>query len=165
MVAAGIARVVFISQGVKGVNDVSCGCSSPEADSTLLLTTIPDIQAPAFYWASVQACVGVVSACLPTMRPLFSGKNHEGLSHFLRSQYSRLMSRSTRSTSGDHTLTKTNSGDLGDSKSEASLVRDVKPSWEGKYDASIEAMGMHDIPGMTEGIVVQSSITHEHSLP
>ena len=165
VVAAGIARVVFISQGVKGVNDVSCGCSSPEADSTLLLTTIPDIQAPAFYWASVQACVGVVSACLPTMRPLFSGKNHEGLSHFLRSQYSRLMSRSTRSTSGDHTLTKTNSGDLGDSKSEASLVRDVKPSWEGKYDASIEAMGMHDIPGMTEGIVVQSSITHEHSLP
>ena len=75
------------------------------------------------------------------------------------------MSRSTRSTSGDHTLSKTNSGDFGDSKSEASLVRDVKPSWEGKYDASIEAMGMHDIPGMTEGIVVQSSITHEHSLP
>ena len=75
------------------------------------------------------------------------------------------MSRSTRSTSGNHVSSKTNYEDLGDSKSEASLMRDLEASRAGKYDASIEAMGMHDIPGMTEGIVVQSSVTHEHSLP
>ena len=99
------------------------------------------------------------------MRPLFSGKNDTGLSQFVRSQYSRLMSRSTRSTSGNHTISKTISEDRGDSKSEASLVRGAKASWEGKYDASVEAMGMHDIPGMTDRIVVQSSVTQEHSLP
>lgn len=99
------------------------------------------------------------------MRPLFSRKYHNGLSQFVRSQYSRLMPRSTRSTSGNHTLSKTNYEDLGDSKTEASLAREVKASQAGKYDASIEAMGMHDIPGMTDGIVVQSSVTHEHSLP
>ena len=75
------------------------------------------------------------------------------------------MLRSTRSTSGNYTLSKTNYEDLGDSKSEASLVRQVKASRAGKYDASIEAMGIHDITGMTDGIVVQSSVTHEHSLP
>ena len=41
----------------------------------------------------------------------------------------------------------------------------VKLQALGKYDASIEAMGMHDIPGMTDRIVVQSSVTHENSLP
>ena len=75
------------------------------------------------------------------------------------------MSRSTRSTTGNHTLTKTTYEDFGDGKSEASLVREVKASRAGEYDASIEAMGMHDIPGLTDGIVVQSSVTHEHSLP
>ena len=79
------------------------------------------MQAPAFYWASVLACVGVVSACLPTMRPLFIRKHYSGLSQFVRSWYSRLRSRLTRPTNGNHTQYE----DLGDGKSEASLVREA----------------------------------------
>ena len=122
VVAVGIGRVVFISKSFQRGTDTSCWCSSPNAVSTPFVDlNIPDMHAPAFYWASVQSCVGVVSACLPTMRPLIRRIDQSLLSQFVRSRYSRLMSRLTRPTNGNHTQYE----DLGDGKSEASLVREV----------------------------------------
>ena len=44
--------------------------------------------APTFYWPLVESCLGIVAACLPTLRPLFQGMSPESVIRSIRSALS-----------------------------------------------------------------------------
>ncbi|KAK4692427.1 hypothetical protein P7C71_g4771, partial [Lecanoromycetidae sp. Uapishka_2] len=54
---------------------------------------------PLVIWTSVEPCLGVISACLPTLRPLFSGLSPESILGSIKSTLS-LRSFSKRSPTG-----------------------------------------------------------------
>lgn len=66
-----IARLVFL------VND-----SKPYANSYDITYDI----APTLYWSQLEGALAVVSACLPTMRPLFHGHSPESIIDSLQSK-------------------------------------------------------------------------------
>ena len=64
--------------------------------------TGPDVAintAPTIYWSLVEASLAVVSACLPTIRPLFHGVSPESIIRSIRSRIS-LQSMGSRSSKG-----------------------------------------------------------------
>jgi hypothetical protein len=48
-------------------------------------------------WSEVEACVAVIAACLPTLRPLFAGKSPESLIGSIRSIFSPNTVKNSRS--------------------------------------------------------------------
>lgn len=82
-VLAGIARLIFYYRAA--------------ADHTG-----PDVAintAPTFYWSLVEASLAVVSACLPTIRPLFQGFSPESVIRSIRSRIS-LQSMGSKNSKG-----------------------------------------------------------------
>lgn len=54
-----------------------------------------DSKAPGLYWTVVETCIGVVSACLPLLRPLLAGNTPHGIISILRSMISQMSLRKT----------------------------------------------------------------------
>lgn len=119
-----------------------------------------DMQAPGFYWCTIQACAGIISACLPTLRPLVRGKSVESFLASLRSKFSHSWPASKLSHGSKFSREK--------STSDASSVDRVhvgKPMGVGhQYDTSVEATQMTtlDEPNM-DGIHVKSSVSQDLS--
>lgn len=77
MVAAGIVRLVELGETTKdnvSNRDYTCKTSLSALEQPLSDPNRADSRAPAIYWTAVEACIGVVSACLPTLRPIFNKK-------------------------------------------------------------------------------------------
>ena len=70
-VGAGIARLVIFENVEKETDD------DGSVDVTYLLT-------PTVYWPMVESSLGIVGACLPLMRPLFTGAASKGFVRKLR---------------------------------------------------------------------------------
>lgn len=51
-------------------NDVTCGFILSSLLAHLL--TSPDYTSPVFFWSVIELCLANVSACLPTLRPIFT---------------------------------------------------------------------------------------------
>ncbi|KAH8588161.1 hypothetical protein B0O99DRAFT_747042 [Bisporella sp. PMI_857] len=60
-------------------------------------------RAPAFYWATIETGVGIVSACLPTMRPLLSRSGPESIIRSVQRKIQSTLSR-TKLVPEDYTL-------------------------------------------------------------
>ena len=75
VVVAGIVRFVFLVNAFTALedphDDVSCRSPKFYGDARML-TMLLDNFAPAIYWTIVELNVGVISACLPCLRPLYS---------------------------------------------------------------------------------------------
>ena len=88
-----IARFVFLvqmDQGLGNPYDVTCK-SIVRWDGLLFNLYSADNHAPAIYWTQLEGAFAVISACLPTFRPLF--KSHTSgsiLSIFRNGNFSRL---------------------------------------------------------------------------
>jgi hypothetical protein len=52
------------------------------------------VRAPAFYWATIETGIGIVSACLPTLRPLFSKSGPESIVMSAQRKLRGVLSRS-----------------------------------------------------------------------
>ncbi len=80
VIASGVTRTVFVVQATKQGLDNSCECYIYQQDSRVSLLIIStNTEAPGFYWSTIQAASSVVSACLPSMRPLIRGKSFGSL--------------------------------------------------------------------------------------
>jgi len=147
VVLSGIFRVIAMFDAMK-----------PDPDRTYA-------RAPAFYWATIEVGVGIVSACLPTMRPLISKSGPESI---LRS-FSRKLSTSFSRTklSQDYTM------DNRSAASEAGIVSSVQSSRGEKthiYDGPqasnfqqqtrIEAAENHHPYEAFDGIRVERNVHH-----
>ncbi|KAL2047312.1 hypothetical protein N7G274_001333 [Stereocaulon virgatum] len=89
-----IARLVIFLQASKGFTH--------EYDVTYNL-------APSIYWTQVESALAVVSACLPTLRPLLQGFSLESMIRSLRTKFTphtRLRNRSTAIASTDKRYTR-----------------------------------------------------------
>jgi hypothetical protein len=53
-----------------------------------MLTTLQDDYYSLIVWSSVEPCLAVIGACLPTLRPLFSGMSPESVIGSIRSALS-----------------------------------------------------------------------------
>lgn len=72
----GIIRLHFLNYAFAALGeplfaDVACKLFRSLLMLFLWLTLDPDRYAPAFYWSIIETNTGVLSACLPTLRPLF----------------------------------------------------------------------------------------------
>ncbi|KAF4624982.1 hypothetical protein G7Y89_g13188 [Cudoniella acicularis] len=88
-VAASALRLVFVSQAVnEGFN--------PRDDEDLTITGL-------LYWLLVEVCLGLLAACLPTIRFLFKGLSPDSVINSIRSAFSLHSFRSNRSRLYDDT--------------------------------------------------------------
>ena len=135
----------------------------------------PDTQAPGFYWCTIQACAGIISACLPTLRPLIRGRSMESLIASMRrkcfSSWPASKLSDGSSSSRQHMKQENPASDAssdgvrGGGGAEASIQVGKPMGVSRQYDTSVEAMQMSALdiePGM-EGIHVNSSIEHDLS--
>lgn len=157
VIASGIAKTVFVVQATKQEADLSY------------------TQAPGFYWCTIQACAGIISACLPTMRPLVRGKSFESLIDRMRTKFSNSWPASKLSDHSSHS-----SNPKISDKSSIPAARYGRRSAEGfqpplvhvgkpmgvshQCDTSVEATQMSSLDNSTmDGILVKSSITNDLS--
>ncbi|MCJ1451294.1 hypothetical protein MMC28_001630 [Mycoblastus sanguinarius] len=91
VVAAGVAKLVVFLWVVKETQ-------SGAVDVTYIMT-------PTLYWPMVESSLGIVGACLPLMRPIFTKHSPESIFQTLRTLVSRPSSRSGSSSKrSDRTL-------------------------------------------------------------
>ena len=123
-------------------------------------------RAPAFYWATIETGVGIVSACLPTMRPLISksgpGSIIQSVQRKLRGTFSRSKlsldsSSSNRRASEESKIVKKAFFIARDEKSN---VFDGAPSSTYQHQTRVEAAEAENLPRPSDGIMVESSISH-----
>ena len=72
----GILRLHFLSFAYASLkdplfNDTACKSPFNAPVPSRLLTLYSANYAPAFYWSTIETNAGIVSACMPTLRPLF----------------------------------------------------------------------------------------------
>lgn len=91
VVGAGIARCVLSADGVTSQStDLDYTCKQTSAPVVFvgmccsLFFTPSDSRAPAVYWTVIEADVGVISACLPTLRPLLASLKFADIGSSLR---------------------------------------------------------------------------------
>lgn len=118
-------------------------------------------QAPAFYWATIETGVGIVSACLPTMRPLV---NQAGPQSIIQSVQRKLRSSLSRSklrqdsSSLESEREKKSFSIPGDEKA---YVFDGSSPSSYQHQTRAEAAKVENIPRPSDGIVVKSSVSYD----
>ena len=161
VVAAGIARVTAVNEAVTSTSlDHSC--------EPLYLVPCPgankiqiDVQCPAFYWAAVEAGVGIISACLPTLRPLMNKKGAESIIRSIQRRVMGSLHSRTQSTEHDESHLKRSRSSDDDSSAASIPVYDGNTGGH-RYQANAEtAMQTAHIEPPTTGIAVQSSISRQ----
>ena len=86
------------------------------------LTRSKDSYAPAFYWSIIETNVGILSACLPTLRPLYDGYKLKSITSRLTSTFN-----TSKSALRSRDNVRLNSLEKGYSDSEHKGIRDASP--------------------------------------
>lgn len=128
-------------------------------------------RAPAFYWATIETGVGIVSGCLPTMRPLFSEPGPasiiQSVQRKLRSSFSRsklsLDSSSFNHSSREESQTMEKS--LSIQRDEKTHVYDGAAASAYYPQTRVRAAEAENLPHPSNGIVVKSSVFHTSRSP
>jgi hypothetical protein len=123
-------------------------------------------RAPAFYWATIETGIGIVSACLPTMRPLISksgpGSIIQSVQRKLRGSFSR-SKLSQDSSSFNHRSSEESKivkKSVSIPRDEKAYVFDGAPSWTYQHQTRVEVTEAENLPRPSDGIVVESSVSH-----
>ena len=80
-------------------------------------------------WSQVEASVGVIAACLPTLKPLLHGQSPESILRSLRSRLSLHSSRASASSKSDH-----NEGDMEAAVPSSESRRKIRDSDDSEFD-------------------------------
>jgi hypothetical protein len=115
-------------------------------------------RAPAFYWATIETGTGIVSACLPTMRPLVSRSGPESM---IRSVQRRVMGSFSRTklTQDDYTMGNFSREPSGESNGEKMHIYEGPSVDSYQQSTKIEASEIEH-PQSHTGIRVESSVSH-----
>lgn len=159
VVATGIVRITAVQQALADNPDHSCKLAC------IILCTGAnnfqlDTRSSIFYWNTIEAGTGVVSACLPTMKPLFSRPGAESIIRSLQRRIKNSLSR-TRLTEHNSNFMRASSTD---DTSRASVIHGNKSKGGDAYHASIEAMHMEDFSPPPNGIAVLSSFIQQENM-
>lgn len=123
-------------------------------------------QAPAFYWGTVESGVGIVSGCLPTMRPLFRKPGPASIIQSVQRKLKGSFSRSklSQDSSSFNHCPREEGQSLGTSfsisKDEKSHVFVGAPASTYEHQTRIEATEAENLPHPSDGIAVNSSVFH-----
>lgn len=160
-VAASITRMVtFVHTGQArdaGDDDYKCQLQSmilpyKIANETCMI----DFTAPTIYWTMIESSLSIVSACLPTLRPLFHGHSPESM---VRSVRSAISLASLRSQSRQHP--------------ELSRAQEVSPSpsviginqkKQASFESSDQPRGNHHTV-MSQGSTLDRDLTTDKTSP
>jgi len=117
-------------------------------------------EAPALYWGAIETCVGVICACLPTLRPLFAGFSSESLIRSFEAGLTRIRSRSKLASTGHSSemqLSKeASSNNMRPSESQ-SLHHPVQVDWSPTNQTSVNITTMHQFAQNEREIALEKS--------
>lgn len=82
------------------------------------------------YWMMLSICLGVLAACLPTLRGMFKAKSMESFVHGIRSVFSLTSASRSRTWKGSK-------GDSPDASFESERVTAAKLSYSGHSKSSV----------------------------
>jgi len=143
VVIAGIIKVVVF-------NHVAKEFDGNNPDLTYILT-------PTFYWPMIESSLGVLGACLPTLRPIFQGWSPESVINSVRSMISLESYRSSRTRNQSTGYIRSTDGD--DTASTAAITN---ITGKNKYEVTAEGTKLKEFGStLTEfevpedGIMVQ----------
>lgn len=116
-----------------------------------------DNLAPTLYWTQLEAAFAVISACLPTLRPLFHGFSPESVFGSFRAKLALPLNIARRSTSDDHGRRHSQGSGY-----ENSLSALTKAPYSASVENRIESNHLRDLEKQGDneagGITVQKSI-------
>lgn len=149
VVASGIVRLAFVIDAFSGLT------TKAGHDVTYLF-------APAIYWTQIETSLGVVSANLPTLRPLFKNRSLASIIASLRS------TRSLNSTSSKGYVDTSENNFASQASTQKNSVTDigaVEKQWsatrpDGLYAVNVEAGGAYKHTTGEPGIMVEHTIIH-----
>ena len=105
-----IVRLVAMLNLTKQGDDITCKSVSPSVKQDHFLTqVVTDNQMPVVMWTCTEAGVGIIAACLPNLRPLFSTKG-QGFWSVLRSSRRGSRGSSKAYLSSGNTATSSSTG-------------------------------------------------------
>lgn len=112
------------------------------------LTFSPDHDYLVFVWTSVEPCMGIIGACLPSIRPIFRGFSPESLVGSIRSAFSlhSIGSRNNMRRDGvklddSHPLRKTSEdGDVSSKNFGIANVQKPAPSYQVTQDFELHSL-------------------------
>lgn len=123
------------------------------------LTSLTDNLAPTIYWTQLEGALAVVSACLPTMRPLFQGLSPESMVGRFRIKIPRYWKLPKGSQPRSSTSLQKAEGD------HSSLNKLTKSDQAVSVGTDIESFGMDDVESRiaadVEGIRVDRDLSYD----
>ena len=162
VVAAGIVRAVEVDITFKTPKDGSCKIiktASCHREDTVVLILVIVVEALANDWNTIEVCIGVVSACLPVLRPLFGTKGAESIIRVLQS---RLPSSWSKVKLVDQDSSRPSLSARREASTKGPLIYNGKSGEGERHQVSAEATELHKFqnPSDADGIMVYSSFSH-----
>jgi hypothetical protein len=116
-------------------------------------------RAPAFYWATIKTGTGIVSGCLPTMRPLVSRSGPENI---IRSVSRRVMGSLSRNqlVQEDYTMEEVSREPSGESNGGKGHIYEGPSVNSHQQFTTIEASEIENSQTHFDGIRVESSVSY-----
>ena len=118
-----------------------------------------DDRSAVFYWNVIENGTGIISACLPTLRPLFIGIGTGTIARSFRKSLNRYWS-SSGFTEQDNKFMRASSSD---NFSAASVLDGNKNNGRNTYETSVDAMHLDNILPHNDRILVESSFIRQES--
>lgn len=110
------------------------------------------------YWTAIEACIGIVSACLPTLRPLINERTPESLIRSIRDKISQTtLRKGSQLSSGRHQSRSM------DHESDLSLV-DRHGKQGILYQTKVEAAPVLDHPQLARYISVHTDLSQREDM-
>lgn len=122
-----------------------------------ILRVVLDNLAPTLYWTQLEGAIAVVSACLPTLRPIFHGFSPESLLGSLRTKMTMYMKLS-KSSHGRNSNRKPSTE--ADSQSLSALT---KQPGDAVFETTIESNLMQDLESQRENIPKEINVKKDIS--
>ena len=95
----------------EGNEDLTCMCNM-HCGRPLLADHQKDLLTPTVYWPMVESSLGIVGACLPLLRPIFTDKPAKNIFSSLRAMMSRSSLRSDSANTESLEFAKLEAGDF-----------------------------------------------------
>lgn len=131
-----------------------------------------DLFAPAIFWTLIETSLGVVSACLPILRPLYKAYSIDSFINNVRSFTSTRLLRSRTATEGDSWRY----SEAHSNRTQSLSSADAQPSYYiansqnshliplNAYHVKVKATRSSEDARSTEGIMVKSELTQQGNM-
>ena len=116
-----------------------------------------DNLAPTIYWTQLEGAIAVVSACLPTMRPIFHGFSPESLLGSIRTKVTMYMKLNKSSQGRDFEGRPSTEADY------QSLSRLTKQPGDAVFETTIESNLMQELESQRENIPKEINVKKDIS--